>query len=134
MGYQLIAGKTSPPRGSTSQSGRRNSSLGDHHTIGSDGCCRYSTRGGNQGAGGRDRPATFSANLTTRPLAYTGSTSAVPGSRRCINALQIRLEFGGPTHSTPSVRARISASEEKAASEPCDPRLSPYTSNRGRRP
>ena len=44
IGYQRIDAVRSAPGGSTSQSGRENSRYGDHQTIGSDACCRNSTR------------------------------------------------------------------------------------------
>ena len=40
IGHQRISGNTSEPRGSANQSGSSKSRSGDHHTIGSDGCCR----------------------------------------------------------------------------------------------
>ena len=44
IGYQRINAVRSRPGGSLSQSGRLNSRSSDHQTIGSDGCCRNSTR------------------------------------------------------------------------------------------
>ncbi len=56
IGYQRIDGVRSRPGGSFSQSGRVNIRSSDHHTIGSEGCCRNSTRVPSHGASrvGRD--------------------------------------------------------------------------------
>lgn len=89
-------------------------------------------RGARHSEDGRAKSALSEANRTTSPSAYNGCTSREPGSRRATNCCHSRLELGGPTHSAPSTLARRSAKPSNAASDPCEPRLSPYTSSLGR--
>lgn len=70
-GYQRIDAVRSGPGGSVSQSGRANSRSGDHHTTGSEACCKNSTRGPSHGGVAiRAISAGYVAceNRTVRPL------------------------------------------------------------------
>ena len=71
MGYHRITGVRSRPGGSFSQSGRLNIRSSDHQTMGSDGCCRNSTRVPSHGASVSPTISAVSVaceNRTVRPL------------------------------------------------------------------
>jgi hypothetical protein len=130
-GYQCIADETSGGWVPRSQSGSWKASDHDHHTIGSEGFCRYRALGWAQPAVSAVGPA--EPKRTVRPPWYTGCHSGLPGARPAVNRLHSVLVLVGPTQSTPDVRSRMSSTPLNAASPPNEPRLSPNTTSLGLR-